>query len=92
MAAFCGRVVCIGYAKSDVALPTGLIVKKELAVLGSRNATPSDFTAVIRCFKEGDLPLDRFISDIVKPDEAQAALERWDADPGKVYRILTQWK
>ena len=91
-AAFCGRVVCIGYAKSDVALPTGLIVKKELAVLGSRNATPSDFTAVIRCFKEGGLPLDRFISDIVRPDEAQAALERWDADPGKVYRILTQWK
>ena len=91
-AAFCGRVVCIGYAKSDVALPTGLIVKKELAVLGSRNATPSDFTAVIRCFQEGRLPLDRFISDIIRPEAAQAALERWDADPGKVYRILTQWK
>ena len=91
-AAFCGRVVCIGYAKSDVSLPTGLIVKKELAVLGSRNATPSDFSAVIRCFHEGRLPLDRFISDIVRPDGAQEALERWDADPGKVYRILTQWK
>ncbi len=92
VAAFCGRVVCIGYAKSDVALPTGLIVKKELAVLGSRNATPSDFSAVIRCFNEGRLPLDRFISDIIRPGDAQEALERWDADPGKVYRILTQWK
>ena len=27
----------------------------------------------------------------VKPGEAQAALERWDAAPGKVFRILTQW-
>ena len=91
-AAFCGRVACIGYAKSDVTLPTGLIVKKELAVLGSRNATPSDFEAVIRCIRTGGLPLDRFISGIVRPEEAQEALARWDADPGKVYRILTQWK
>ena len=88
---FCGRVVCIGYAKSDVELPTGLIVKKELAVMGSRNATPSDFEAVIAAIRQGGLPLDRFVSGIVQPDETQAALERWDAAPGKVYRILTQW-
>ena len=89
---FCGRVVCIGYAKGDVELPTGLIVKKELAVLGSRNATPTDFDAVIRAVK--GLPrqlLDRFISGIVRPEEAQEALARWDAAPGKVFRILTQW-
>jgi threonine dehydrogenase-like Zn-dependent dehydrogenase len=88
---FCGRVVCIGYAKGDVELPTGLIVKKELAVLGSRNATPSDFEAVIRRVRQGGLPLRSFISGIVQPGEAQEALERWDANPGKVYRILTQW-
>ena len=88
---FCGRVVCIGYAKSDVELPTGLIVKKELAVLGSRNATPSDFEAVIAAVRQGGLPLDRFVSGIVRPDGTQAALERWAAAPGKVYRILTAW-
>ena len=88
---FCGRVVCIGYAKSDVELPTSLIVKKELDVRGSRNATPSDFESVIRAVRGGGLPLDSFISGIVRPAEAQEALERWDADPGKVFRILTQW-
>lgn len=89
---FCGRVACIGYAKSDVELNTSLIVKKELAVLGSRNATPSDFEAVIRCIPGLDRHLlAQFISGIVRPEEAQAALERWDADPGKVFRILTQW-
>ena len=93
---FCGRVVCIGYAKGDVELPTSLIVKKELDVRGSRNATPSDFEAVIRAIRSvipgltGNL-IDRFISGIIKPDEAQAALERWDAAPGQVFRILTQW-
>ena len=99
---FCGRVACIGYAKSDVSLPTGLIVKKELAVMGSRNATPSDFEAVIRAIRKAYSPeavipgltrnlLDQFVSAVVKPEEAQAALERWDAAPGAVYRILTQW-
>ena len=44
---FTGRVVCIGYAKSDVMLNTSLFVKKELDVRGSRNATPKDFEAAI---------------------------------------------
>ena len=98
---FCGRVVCIGYAKGDVELPTSLIVKKELDVRGSRNATPSDFEAVIRAVRQAyDAPaspglnrdlLAKFVSGTVKPGEAQAALERWDAAPGKVFRILTQW-
>ena len=98
---FCGRVACIGYAKSDVELDTSLIVKKELAVIGSRNATPADFEAVIRTFRQACgkdvIPgltrnlLDRFISGIVAPGQAQAALERWDAAPGQVFRILTQW-
>ena len=88
---FCGRVACIGYAKGDVELPTALIVKKELDVRGSRNATPSDFEAVIRAIRKGGLPLDRFVTAVVPPEQAQGALERWDAAPGQVYRILTQW-
>ncbi len=37
-AAFAGRVVYVGYAKQDVCFDTTLIVKKELDMLGSRNA------------------------------------------------------
>lgn len=88
---FCGRVVCIGYPKSEVLLPPGVIVKKELAMMGSRNATPTDFEAVIRSIRRGEAPLDRFVSGIIRPEEAQQALERWDAAPGQVFRILTQW-
>ena len=88
---YCGRVACIGYAKGDVELPTALIVKKELDVRGSRNAEPSDFEAVIQVVRGGTLPLEPFISEIVTPDQAQAAMERWDAAPGQVFRILTQW-
>ena len=52
--AFAGRVVCIGYAKSDVSFHTKLFVQKELDIRGSRNAMPSDFNAVIRYLSRGN--------------------------------------
>jgi threonine dehydrogenase-like Zn-dependent dehydrogenase len=88
--AFTGRIVCIGYAKTDVSLPTGLFVKKELDIMGSRNATPEDFQDVISYLSSG-VDADAFISDIISPENAQDALEKWNSDPGKVFRILTRW-
>ena len=44
---FTGRVVCIGYAKSEVAFQTKYFVQKELDIRGSRNALPADFRAVL---------------------------------------------
>ena len=88
--AFTGRIVCIGYAKTDVSLPTGLFVKKELDIMGSRNATPEDFQDVISYLSSG-VDADAFISDIICPENAQDALEKWNSDPGKVFRILTRW-
>lgn len=88
--AFTGRIVCIGYAKTDVSLPTGLFVKKELDIMGSRNATPEDFQDVISYLSSG-VDADAFISDIISPENAQDALEKWNSEPGKVFRILTRW-
>ena len=45
--AFTGRVICIGYAKTEVSFQTKHFVQKELDIRGSRNALPSDFRAVI---------------------------------------------
>lgn len=88
--AFTGRIVCIGYAKTDVSLPTSLFVKKELDIMGSRNATPEDFSDVISYLSSG-VDADAFISDIIDPKDAQDAMEKWNANPGKVFRILTKW-
>ena len=88
--AFTGRIVCIGYAKTDVSLPTSLFVKKELDIMGSRNATPEDFTDVIAYLSSG-VDADAFVSDIIDPKDAQDAMEKWNANPGKVFRILTKW-
>lgn len=89
--AFAGRVVCIGYSKSDVSFHTGLFVKKELDIRGSRNAMPADFDAVIRYLRRGTCPAGKLISRIVTPDGAGRALDEWSRNPGKVFRILAKF-
>lgn len=88
--AFTGRVVCIGYAKSEVAFQTKYFVQKELDIRGSRNALPSDFRAVIHYLQQGTCPIDELISNIVKPENALGAMQEWAANPGKVFRILVE--
>ena len=60
--AFTGRVVCIGYAKTEVSFQTKYFVQKELDIRGSRNAMPSDFRAVIHYLERGTCPVDELIS------------------------------
>ncbi|MCQ2975324.1 MAG: zinc-binding alcohol dehydrogenase family protein [Bacteroidales bacterium] len=89
--AFTGRVVCIGYAKNDVPLTTSLFVKKELDIMGSRNANPSDFEAVINYLSKTNAPIDSFISKIIEPSDADKALNDWNLAPSKIFRILVKW-
>lgn len=86
--AFTGRVICIGYAKSEVSFQTKYFVQKELDIRGSRNATPADFRGVIRYMEKGTCPVDELISKIVKPEETETVMEWWNENPGKVFRIL----
>lgn len=89
--AFTGRVVCIGYAKSEVTFQTKYFVQKELDIRGSRNALPEDFRAVVRYLQQGNCPREDLISRIVTPEEALTAMQEWSADPGKVFRILVKF-
>jgi threonine dehydrogenase-like Zn-dependent dehydrogenase len=89
--AFTGRVVCIGYAKTEIAFETKYFVQKELDIRGSRNAMPEDFRAVIEYMKRGTCPKDELISGIYEPEKAQEAMEQWKAAPGKVFRIFVKF-
>ena len=97
--AFTGRVVCIGYAKSEVSFQTKFFVQKELDIRGSRNAQPQDFRAVIHYLErlkagkgqeseKSDNPIDKLITSVVRPEEALGAMQQWSQSPGSVFRIL----
>jgi len=89
--AFTGRVVCIGYAQSDISFTTKLFVMKEMDIRGSRNALPEDFRAVMKYLKRSMAPTEKLISGIYPPERAGEALEYWKNNTGSVFRILIQF-
>jgi threonine dehydrogenase-like Zn-dependent dehydrogenase len=88
--AYTGRVVCIGYAKKAVEFNTGIFVRKEIEILGSRNCQ-GEFSEVISYLESGRFPVDDVISKVVSLDEAGAALAEWSANPGPVTKIMVDF-
>ena len=86
--AFSGRVVCIGYAATEVSFATKLFVQKEIEIRGSRNASAEDFRAVISYLERGTFPLEKMVTMKVKPEGAVEALATWADEPGKVMKIV----
>jgi 2-desacetyl-2-hydroxyethyl bacteriochlorophyllide A dehydrogenase len=85
---FTGRVVYIGYAKEPVSYETRLFVQKELDILGSRNAQPEDFHAVVRLLEGRKFPVDQAVSLVVPLHEAASTLRSWSENPSRFKKIL----
>jgi threonine dehydrogenase-like Zn-dependent dehydrogenase len=86
--AFTGRVVYIGYTKEPVSYETRLFVQKELDVLGSRNAQPKDFEAVIKFLEARMFPVDHAVSLMVPLEQAADALRSWSENPSRFRKII----
>ena len=86
--AFTGRVVYIGYAKEPVAYETRLFVQKELDILGSRNALPEDFRAVIQMLEQGQFPVDDAVTAVISLEEAPEILAAWSSNPSQFSKIM----
>jgi len=78
LAGFCGRVVYVGYAKAPVTYQTQMFNLKELDIMGSRNATRSDFDAVIAYLETIGDRAASLISKVIPFAEAEGALPFWD--------------
>ena len=88
--AYTGRVVCIGYAKSPVEFNTGIFVRKEIEILGSRNCT-TEFPEVIAYLEKGVFPVDDVISKVVKLDQAGQALADWAINTKGITKIMVDF-
>jgi len=87
--AYTGKVVYIGYAKKPVEYETGMFVRKEIEIYGSRNCEKDvDFPAAIAYLEKGRFPVEDVISRVVSMDEAGQALAEWSENPGPITKIL----
>ncbi|MHA8051639.1 zinc-binding alcohol dehydrogenase family protein [Aquirufa sp. ROCK-SH2] len=88
--AYTGRVVCIGYAKSAVEFNTGIFVRKEIEILGSRNCT-DEFPEVMDYLATGKFPVDQVVSKIVPLEKAGEALADWAKNPKGITKIMVDF-
>jgi len=89
VAAFCGRVVCIGYAQEEVAYATKLFVAKELDILGSRNAL-DEFGDVIASFEAGAYDPLALVTHRVSLDDVPGVLDDWRTDRASVTKVMVE--
>jgi len=83
-------VVYIGYSKAPVTYDTKFFNLKELDIMGSRNALPADFEAVIAYLENLDHAPDDLISKVFPFDEAEAALPYWAKERASTLKILIE--
>lgn len=88
----------IGVGKKNLDFNFTMIQKKELDILGSRNALKADFTELIDLVKSGEIELEKIVmnphsDDPMKKseyelDDAEAAFEEFSQYRGSKLKVL----
>lgn len=84
---YAGRVVYVGYAKEAVTYDTTDFVRKELDILGSRNALRV-FPAVIKMLEKRERPYGDLVTRVFPFVDTARALRAWDDNPAEFTKIL----
>ncbi|WP_047032506.1 zinc-binding alcohol dehydrogenase family protein [Hoeflea sp. IMCC20628] len=72
-----GRYILVSVVNETVAFSDPEFHKREMSLIGSRNATSEDFRTVIAALKAGHVPLERIITHRTDFDGVIADLPRW---------------
>jgi alcohol dehydrogenase len=76
-AAPAGKIVFIGLFQGDFSFHDPYFHKKELTLMASRNALPSDFRQIIRMMEEGSINTDAWITHRSSFDEMITQFDSW---------------
>lgn len=87
VAANAGRVVLTGHPKSDVEMPTGLFIKKELDVRGSRTST-GEFPEAIELIASGKVDVESIVSASVDFSELPDYLVQMAENPQRYVKVV----
>ena len=86
--AFGGTVALIGVGKQNLDFNFTAIQKKELNIVGSRNALKQDFLVAIDAEAAGQLNLEKAITNVYGFSEAAQAFEDFSQNRGRMIKVL----
>ncbi|MBO0344005.1 zinc-binding alcohol dehydrogenase family protein [Roseibium sp. CAU 1637] len=72
-----GRLVLVSVVTSSISFSDPDFHRKEMTLIGSRNATSEDFAHVIACIRSGQVPVERLITHRTSLHEAVENLPKW---------------
>lgn len=89
-AAFAGRVIYVGITQGKLEFPHAPVFhRRELTVMGSRNALPRDFTRIIRLIQDGTINTQPWITHTAAFDEVPKVFDSWtDPKTGVIKAIV----
>lgn len=85
-----GRYILVSVVNETVGFSDPEFHKREMSLIGSRNATSEDFRTVIAAHKAGHIPLDRIITHRTDLDGVASELPRWASNKdGLIKSMIT---
>ncbi|WP_029192750.1 zinc-binding alcohol dehydrogenase family protein [Paenibacillus harenae] len=85
-----GKLVYVGLVKADLAFNDPEFHKREMTLLGSRNATPEDFDAVQEAFRKGGIDAASFITHRAAFTEMIGQFDEWLKPESKVIKAMVE--
>jgi len=83
-----GSYVLVSIVKQDITFSDPEFHKREMRLIGSRNATRDDFATVIAAIERGEIPTDAIKTHAFPLDEAPRRLPELIADQGAVLKAI----
>lgn len=85
-----GRYVLVSVVKDTIAFSDPDFHRKELTLLGSRNATAEDFARVIAAIRDGSAPVGRFVTHRTDLAGAVGDIPRWATDKDGLIKAVIE--
>ncbi|OCT14675.1 alcohol dehydrogenase [Paenibacillus pectinilyticus] len=83
-----GKLVYVGLVKADITFHDPDFHKRELTLMGSRNATMADFDTVRSALKTGSIDIERYITHRSSFEEMVDQFESWLKPESKVIKAM----
>ena len=88
---FTGRLVYVGITQAELTFPHAPVLhRRELTIMGSRNALPPDFTRIIKLIEDGKIDTRPWITHQANFDELIAVFPSWlKPETGVIKALVT---
>lgn len=86
-----GRLVFVGHTAGELTLHNPTIHRRELTIVCSRNATPSDFREVLRALRDGRLDPLPWITHRTQVERLTEDLPTWARPGNGVIKAVAAW-